>query len=75
MSDNEDATTSLGYSEVLSVKSSVGEPIPEFLKSGQETGECVGLVCVVLIKDHTFIAVDHSQRTERRTRIGRCVGS
>jgi hypothetical protein len=30
MSDNEDATPSLGYSEMLSVKNSVGDPIPEF---------------------------------------------
>jgi hypothetical protein len=30
MSDNEDATPSLGNSEVLSVKNSVGPPIPEF---------------------------------------------
>jgi len=30
MSDNEDAATSLGHSEVLSVQNSVREPIPEF---------------------------------------------
>jgi hypothetical protein len=30
ISDNEDATAALGYSKVLSVQSSVGEPIPEF---------------------------------------------
>jgi hypothetical protein len=30
ISDNEDATAALGHSEILSVKNSVGEPIPEF---------------------------------------------
>jgi hypothetical protein len=30
MSDNEHAAAALGHSEVLSVKHSVGEPIPEF---------------------------------------------
>jgi hypothetical protein len=36
MSDNEDATPSLGYSEVLSVQDSVGEPIPEFPQPSEE---------------------------------------
>ena len=30
MADNEDATTTLGYSEVSSVENPVGDPIPEF---------------------------------------------
>jgi hypothetical protein len=30
VSDNEHTTASLGHSKVLSVKHSVGEPIPEF---------------------------------------------
>jgi hypothetical protein len=30
MSDNEDATAPLWYSKVLSVKNSVGPPVPEF---------------------------------------------
>ena len=37
MSNKEDTTASLGYSEVLSVKNSVGEPIPEFCQ-GPEDG-------------------------------------
>jgi len=36
MSDNEDATTSLWDSEVLSVEHSVGEPIPEFSQRPEE---------------------------------------
>jgi hypothetical protein len=51
MADNEDATTALGHSEILSVKNSVGEPIPEFRQrpedgakdcsavNGQDTGD------------------------------------
>lgn len=34
--DNEDATAALGNSEVLSVKNSVGEPIPEFDQHPEE---------------------------------------
>lgn len=36
ISDNEDATASLGNSKVLSVKNSVGEPIPEFAQHAEE---------------------------------------
>jgi hypothetical protein len=36
MRDNEDSTTALGYSEVLSVQHSVGEPIPEFDQRPEE---------------------------------------
>jgi hypothetical protein len=36
MSDNEDATTPLGYSEMLSVKNSVGDPIPAFDQHPEE---------------------------------------
>jgi hypothetical protein len=36
ISDNEHATPSLGHSEVLSVKHSVGEPIPEFPQPSKE---------------------------------------
>jgi hypothetical protein len=36
MSDNEDAPASLGYSEILSVKNSVGDPIPEFDQHPEE---------------------------------------
>jgi hypothetical protein len=36
MSDNEDATPSLGHSEVLSVQDSVGPPIPEFRQAPEE---------------------------------------
>ena len=57
MSDNEDATPALWNSEVLSVQSSVGEPIPEFLKSGQETGERMAFVCVILPSSITVVRV------------------
>jgi hypothetical protein len=36
MSDNEDAAPSLGYSEVLSVKNSVGDPIPELPQDSEK---------------------------------------
>jgi hypothetical protein len=36
MADNEHAATALGYSEVLSVKNPVGEPIPEFCQHPEE---------------------------------------
>ncbi len=36
ISDNEDAAPSLGYSEVLSVKNSVGEPIPELAQESED---------------------------------------
>jgi len=36
MSDNEHATAALGYSNVLSVKDSVGPPIPEFCQPSKE---------------------------------------
>ncbi|WP_297846278.1 hypothetical protein [Pseudomonas sp.] len=36
ISDNEDATAALGYSEVLSVKNSVGDPIPELPQDPEE---------------------------------------
>jgi hypothetical protein len=36
ISDNEDATASLGHSEILSVKHSVGEPIPAFDHAPEE---------------------------------------
>jgi hypothetical protein len=36
MSDNEDATAALWYSSVLSVKNSVGEPIPEFPQDSEQ---------------------------------------
>src|ERR1700761_3615264 len=36
MSDNEDAAPSLGYSEILSVQNSVGDPIPEFDQHPEE---------------------------------------
>jgi hypothetical protein len=36
MSDNEDAAPSLGYSEKLSVKNSVGDPIPAFDQHPEE---------------------------------------
>jgi hypothetical protein len=36
MSDNEDATASLGYSEMLSVENSVGDPIPAFDQHPEE---------------------------------------
>ena len=36
ISDNEDATAPLWYSEVLSVKNPVGEPIPEFCQPSEE---------------------------------------
>jgi hypothetical protein len=36
MSDNEDAAPSLGYSEMLSVQNSVGDPIPEFDQHPEE---------------------------------------
>jgi hypothetical protein len=37
--DNEDATTALGYSEVLSVQDPVGPPIPELFQLPQEGTE------------------------------------
>ncbi len=43
MSDNEHTTASLGYSEILSVKNSVGEPIPAFPKAGKEGSKVSGL--------------------------------
>jgi hypothetical protein len=36
ISDSEDATPALGYSEVLSVQDSVGPPIPEFFQAPEE---------------------------------------
>ena len=36
MSDNEDTAAALGYSEVLSVKHSVGPPVPEFAQRPEE---------------------------------------
>jgi len=36
MPDNEDATTSLGHSEVASVQNSVGEPVPELSQRPEE---------------------------------------
>jgi hypothetical protein len=36
ISDNEDATPSLGYSEKLSVQNSVGDPIPAFDQHPEE---------------------------------------
>lgn len=36
MSDNEDAAAALGDSEVLSVKHSVGPPVPEFAQRPEE---------------------------------------
>ena len=36
MSDNEDATPSLGYSEMLSIQNSVGDPIPELDQHSEE---------------------------------------
>jgi hypothetical protein len=39
ISDNEDATASLWNSEVLSVKNSVGEPIPEFPQPSEEAAK------------------------------------
>jgi hypothetical protein len=36
MSDNEDATAPLGYSKVLSVKNSVGDPIPELPQESEK---------------------------------------
>jgi hypothetical protein len=44
MSDNEDATAPLGYSEVLSVKNSVGEPIPEFPQHPEKGSKCSSFV-------------------------------
>lgn len=38
-SDNEDAAAALGHSEVLSVKNSVGEPIPELPQPCEEGGK------------------------------------
>jgi hypothetical protein len=64
MSDNEDAAAALGNSKVLSVQSSVGEPIPEFLKSGQETGE---RMCFVRVFTPSTVTVS--------TVIGSVVGS
>jgi len=39
MSDNEHTAAALGYSEVLSVKNSVGELIPEFCQPSKEAGK------------------------------------
>jgi hypothetical protein len=79
ISDNEDATAPLWYSGVLSVNNSVGEPIPEFLKSGQETGERMAFVCFVLVFNHDLCPVFGSvwavQVDFRWTRIGSDVGS
>jgi hypothetical protein len=36
ISDNEDATAALWYSEILSVKNPVGEPIPELPQASEE---------------------------------------
>jgi hypothetical protein len=36
ISDNEDTTTTLGHSKILSVKHSVGEPIPAFDHAPEE---------------------------------------
>ena len=79
MSDKEDATAPLWYSGVLSVVNSVGEPIPEFLKSGQETGERMVFVSFVLVFNHDLFPVSGSvwavQVVFRWTLIGRDVGS
>jgi hypothetical protein len=44
MSDNEDATASLWNSEVLSVKNSIGEPIPEFRQPPEEGAKSPSVV-------------------------------
>jgi len=43
-SDNEHTTAALGHSKVLSVKNSVGEPIPEFPQPSKEGGKIVSSV-------------------------------
>gem|GEM_PF-5846851 len=43
-SDNEHTTASLGYSKELSVKNSVGEPIPEFAQHPEEGSKILTLV-------------------------------
>jgi hypothetical protein len=43
ISDNEDATASLGYSNELSVKDSVGDTIPELPKPTEEGVKIVSL--------------------------------
>jgi hypothetical protein len=79
ISDNEDATAALWYSGVLSVTNSVGEPIPEFLKSGQETGERMAFVCFIFVFNHDLFPVFGSvwavQVVFRWTLIGSIVGS
>jgi hypothetical protein len=45
IADNEDATPSLGNSEVLSVKNAVGEPIPEFAQRPEEDSKRSSSVC------------------------------
>jgi hypothetical protein len=44
MSDNEDAAPSLGYSEILSVQNSVGDPIPEFDQHPEEGSKRASVV-------------------------------
>jgi hypothetical protein len=45
MSDNEHATAALWNSSVLSVKNSVGEPIPDFPQRPEEGSKCPSSVC------------------------------
>ena len=87
MRDKEHTLAPLRQAEELSVERSVGEPVPEFLKSGQETGERMDFVCVILVLDHNgfpeasvicrFVAGSRIGRhsTFRRTWIGSVVGS
>ena len=44
ISDNEHALPALGQSEILSVKHSVGEPIPEFRHFSKEDGKIFSFV-------------------------------
>jgi hypothetical protein len=44
MSDNEDATASLGYSEIASVQYSVGDPIPELDQEPEEGSKRASVV-------------------------------
>jgi hypothetical protein len=44
MSDNEDSTTLLGHSEVLSVQNSVGDPIPEFAQRPEDGTHCAAVI-------------------------------
>ena len=60
-SDNEDATAPLGYSEVLSVKHSVGPPIPEV---GQLPKDCRHVRSFVRTEKAGDILEDNPARAE-----------